>query len=42
MEGESEIELRQIFDPEDMGEAFTPELQAKAKKLEEQMARSKT
>jgi hypothetical protein len=42
LEGDSEIEIRQIFDPEDLGEGFTPELQAKAKKLDEQMARSRT
>ena len=28
MPGESEVEIRQVFDAEDFGEAFTPELRA--------------
>ena len=34
MEGESEIEIRQVFDASDFGEAFTPEL----REVEERMA----
>ena len=33
MEGESQIEIRQIFEAEDFGEAFTPELQEKENQL---------
>jgi hypothetical protein len=33
MEGESEIEIRQIFDMEDFGEAATPEIREKEKRL---------
>jgi hypothetical protein len=33
---ESEIEIRQVFDPEDFGEAFTPELQAREEALRAQ------
>ncbi|MEP7347575.1 MAG: YciI family protein [Gemmatimonadaceae bacterium] len=33
MPGESEIEIRQIFDPADFGEAFTPELREREEKL---------
>ena len=33
MNEESDIEIRQIFDAEDFGEAFTPELREKEKRL---------
>ncbi|MGZ5035996.1 MAG: YciI family protein [Usitatibacter sp.] len=36
--GDSEIEIRQIFAPEDFGEAFTPELRAQEEKLRAQVA----
>jgi hypothetical protein len=39
MESESEIEIRQIFDPEDFGEAFTPELREREARLMEQMSK---
>src|SRR5262245_43632734 len=32
-EGESEIEIRQVFSAEDFGEAFTPELREREEKL---------
>lgn len=35
---ESEIEIRQIFEAEDFGEAFTPELQEAEQRLREQIA----
>src|SRR5436190_23801574 len=35
---ESELEIRQIFDPEDFGEAFTPELREREGRLAEDMA----
>jgi hypothetical protein len=38
MEVDSEIEIRQIFDAEDFGEALTPELREREAKLAEQMA----
>ena len=38
MPGESEIEVRQIFDAEDFGEAFTPELRAQEARLRAQIA----
>src|SRR5438132_8592008 len=34
---ESEIEIRQIFEAEDFGEAFTPELREQEKRMGEQM-----
>jgi len=34
---ESEIEIRQIFAPEDFGEAFTPELQAQEQQLRDRL-----
>lgn len=37
MEGESFLELRPVFEAEDFGEAYTPELQAQEEKLREQM-----
>jgi hypothetical protein len=38
MLGESEIEIRQIFEAEDFGEGFTPELQAQEERLRAQIA----
>lgn len=38
MPGESELEIRQVFDAEDFGEAFTPELRAQEERLREQVA----
>ena len=35
---EAEIEIRQIFEASDFGEAFTPELQEREARLGEQMA----
>jgi hypothetical protein len=37
-EGESEIEIRQIFAMEDFGEEFTPELREQEERLREQVA----
>ena len=37
MPGESEIEIRQIFEAEDFGPEFTPELQAQEERLRAQM-----
>ena len=39
MQGESEIEIRQIFDAEDFGEAFTPELREQEERLRAQIAK---
>ena len=36
--GESEIEIRQVFDAEDFGEAFTPELREQEERLRERLA----
>ena len=38
MPGESEIEIRQIFEPEDFGDAFTPELREQEARLRAQSA----
>lgn len=38
MPGESELEIRQIFDAADFGEALTPELRAQEERLREQVA----
>jgi hypothetical protein len=38
MPGESEIEIRQVFEAEDFGEALTPELRAQEQRLREQVA----
>jgi hypothetical protein len=35
---ESEIEIRQVFEAEDFGEAFTPELQEREARMVSQMA----
>ena len=36
-DGESEIEIRQVFEAEDFGEALTPELRAQEERLREQV-----
>jgi hypothetical protein len=42
MPGEvSEIEIRQIFDPADFGEAYTPEVQAQEERIAEAAKRNK-
>lgn len=38
-EGDSEIEIRQVFAPEDFGEALTPELKQQEERLRAQAAR---
>ncbi len=38
MLGESEIEIRQVFEAEDFGEAFTPELREQEERLRTQIA----
>ena len=38
MSGESEIEIRPIFETEDFGEAFTPELRAQEERLRAEVA----
>ena len=40
MEGESEIEIRQVFEAADFGDEFTPELRAQEERLVEQMAKN--
>ena len=37
-EGESEVELRQVFEPEDFGDEMTPELREQEGRLREQAA----
>jgi hypothetical protein len=39
MEGDSEIEIRQVFEAEDFGAEFTPELREQEERLREQIAR---
>jgi hypothetical protein len=39
MEGESEIEIRQVFEAEDFGEEFTPELRAQEERVRTQAAK---
>jgi hypothetical protein len=39
MEGESEIEIRQVFEAEDFGAEFTPELREQEDRLRAQIAR---
>jgi hypothetical protein len=41
-EGESEIEIRQVFEAEDFGEAFTPELRAQEERIREQAQKQHT
>jgi hypothetical protein len=38
MEGESEIEIRQVFEADDFGPAFTDELRETERRIGEQMA----
>ncbi|MEF7616709.1 YciI family protein [Aquincola sp. MAHUQ-54] len=38
MPGDSEIEIRQVFEAEDFGEAFTPELREQEERLRAQIA----
>lgn len=38
MEGESEIEIRQVFSDEDFGAEFTPELREQEQRMREQIA----
>ena len=40
LQGEAEIEIRQIFEAEDFGDAFTPELREQEKRLGEQIAQN--
>lgn len=42
MPGESEIEIRQIFEAEDFGAEFTPELRAQEERLRAETARKKS
>jgi hypothetical protein len=39
-EGESELEIRPVFEAEDFGEAFTPELREQEEKLRERIAKT--
>jgi len=41
MEGESEIEIRQVFESSDFGEAFTPELQAQEERQRAEIEKRK-
>jgi hypothetical protein len=41
MDGPSEIEIRQVFEAEDFGEEFTPELRDQEDRIREQAARNK-
>jgi hypothetical protein len=41
MPGESEIEIRPIFEADDFGEAFTPELRAQEERLREELSATK-
>src|SRR5712671_6431150 len=41
MEGESEIEIRQVFEAEDFGPELTPELKAQEERQRKQIARKK-
>jgi len=41
MPGESEVEIRPVFEPADFGENFTPELREQERRLAEQMAGKK-
>ena len=41
MPGESEIEIRQVFEAEDFGAEFTPELREQEKRLRSQIAKKK-
>ena len=39
--GEMEIEIRQVSEPEDFGEAFTPELREQERRMGEKISKSK-
>jgi len=39
MEGESEIEIRQVFEAEDFGDALTPELRAQEERLRQSLTK---
>jgi len=41
MKGESEIEIRQVFEADDFGEAFTPELRQQEERLRGQISSKK-
>jgi hypothetical protein len=41
MPGDSEIEIRQVFEAEDFGAEFTPELRAQEQRLRSQIAKKK-
>jgi hypothetical protein len=41
MPGDSEIEIRQLFEAEDFGEQFTPELKEQAERVYDQVSRKK-
>ena len=41
MPGESEVEIRQVFDSEDFGEALTPELREQEDRLRAEVARQR-
>ena len=41
MKGESEIEIRQLFEAEDFGAEFTPELREQEERLRAQMGKKK-
>jgi hypothetical protein len=41
MPGDSEIEIRQLFEAEDFGEQFTPELKEQAERVYTQVSRNK-
>ena len=41
MPGDSEIEIRQLFEAEDFGEQFTPELKEQAERVYDQVSRNK-
>ena len=41
MEGESEIEIRQVFENEDFGDEFTPELRAQEDRLRAEISGKK-
>src|SRR5262245_47380844 len=41
MDGESEIEIRQIFEAEDFGDALTPELREQEERLRAQVAKKR-
>jgi hypothetical protein len=41
MPSDSEIEIRQVFEPEDFGEQFTPELRERAERTYEQVSKNR-